>query len=56
MSKTVMLKVKKPSKPFFVLVLTLLELLQMVLLMPTEDTVELEVPFQLLVLEEDSDS
>lgn len=56
MSKTVLSKVKKPSKPFFVLVLMLLELLQHGLLINTVDTVVSEVLFQLPVLEEDSDS
>lgn len=52
-SKTVPLKDKKLSKPFFVLVLKLLVLLLPVLLINTVDTVVLQVLFQLPVLEED---
>lgn len=54
MSKTVLLMDKKPSKPFFVLVLKLLVPLLLVLLIDMVDTVVLLVPSQPLVLEEDS--
>jgi hypothetical protein len=52
MSKIVLLKVKKPSKPFFVLLPNLLLEPQKTLLITTEDHVVPPVPFQPLVLED----